>query len=86
MPAIRIPKTPAAAFDPTRPASSLLTSQIKQLQLAVFETIHTEGEAAEYIRSLTRRLHARHPHTTPRRHAARRPTGGKKKKIIKRTR
>jgi hypothetical protein len=77
MPPIRIPKTPAAAFDPSRPASALLKSQVKQLQLVVFEAM-TEGEAAKHIKALTRQLHARHPHTAPRRHGAHRPPAGAK--------
>ena len=80
MPPIRIPKTPAAAFDPDRPASALLKSHVKALQLAVFESM-TEGEAAKLITSLTRQLHRRHPHTAPRRHGA-----AKKKKTTKRKR
>ena len=74
MPPIRIPKTPASAFDPNRPASTLLKSHVKELQRAVFETM-TEGEAAKLITSLTRQLHARLPHTAPRRHGPSQPTG-----------
>jgi len=39
--------------------------------MAVAETIDTEGEAAEYIRALMRRLHAKHPQLEPVAHSPR---------------
>jgi hypothetical protein len=80
MPPIRVPKTPASAFDPGRPASSLLRSQVRQLQLAILDTIETEGDAAAHIKALTRQLQALHPHTAPSRHAVRVTRTNKRRK------
>jgi hypothetical protein len=66
MKVIKIPKTPKSAFNPSRPASTLLKAQVEQLEAAT--GIHagdtrerrrprTEGEAAKYIEQLTRGLH-----------------------------
>jgi hypothetical protein len=67
---IRVPKTPASASNPDRPISSLLRNQIEHLQEAEFRLpvrdqtniyvnkIKTEGEAAEYIRQVTAKLHS----------------------------
>ena len=72
MAVIKIPRPPAAAMDKNRPVSSLLRMQIEHMQHAEFRlpankqtniyinTIKTEGEAAEYIRLVTERLHAAH--------------------------
>src|SRR5215216_6577833 len=69
MAAIRIPKTPARAFNKHRPISKLLKSQIEHLEWAIRpaserkpyqlpkSSIRTEGEAAARIAELTRRLH-----------------------------
>ena len=73
---IRVPKTPASAFNKNRPVSSLLKTQLEHLQRAEFRlpaelqtniyinAIKTEGEAAEYIGEVTRRLHAAHARGT----------------------
>ena len=67
---IRVPKTPASAMNPNRPISKLLRNQIEHLQEAEFRlpadkqtniyinAIKTEGEASEYIRQVTERLHS----------------------------
>ena len=68
MDVIKVKKTPKSAFNPKRPISALLRSQIALLQVAVADTIKTEGQAAAYIRELTECLHGHHPHTTPRSH------------------
>src|SRR5262249_32050543 len=69
MATIRVPKTPARAFNKNRPPSSLLRSQIAHLEWAVrpaYERkphqlpkvkVKTEGQAAERIAELTARLH-----------------------------
>src|SRR3981189_2514407 len=66
---IKVPKPPRSAFDKNRPVSALLKNQIVHLQEAEFRLparqqtniyinkIKTEGEAAEYIRQVTARLH-----------------------------
>jgi hypothetical protein len=65
---IKLRKTPASAYNPERPVSSLQISQIQLLQEVVREGIKTEGEAAEYIRALNRRVHARFPQVGPTAH------------------
>jgi hypothetical protein len=62
---IRVRKVPSQAYDPSRPPSSLLLSQVQQLQTAVFESIDSEGEAAVCIRTLTRLLEELRPQTAP---------------------
>jgi len=69
---IRVPKPPKSAYDPDRPMSSLLKSQIEHLRDAegklplryrsewYIKTIRTEGEAAKYIRDVTEAIHAAH--------------------------
>jgi hypothetical protein len=66
---VRVPKPPESAFNPDRPVSSLLKTQIlhlheAELRLPVrhqtdiyINKIRTEGEAAEYIRRVTAKLH-----------------------------
>lgn len=66
---IRVPKTPKTAYDPQRPAGTLLQSQITHLEWATrpaaergperFDVVPaaTEAEAAERIAALTRKLH-----------------------------
>jgi hypothetical protein len=66
---IKVPKPPRSAFDKNRPVSALLKNQIVHLQEAEFRLparqqtniyinkIKTEGEAAEYIRQVTAKLH-----------------------------
>jgi hypothetical protein len=67
---IRVPKPPQSAFDPERPASSLLKTQIRHLHEAermlppgehsdmYVNRIRTEREAAAYIQHVTARLHS----------------------------
>jgi hypothetical protein len=69
---VTVPKTPTSAYNTDRPVSSLLISQIERLQRVVLEAIQTEGQAAEYIRALTRRVSAAHPSVEPRRHGPKR--------------
>lgn len=62
---IKIPKTPASAYNPGRPANALVIAQVNELERAVRERGGrikrarpvTEGDAASYIRQLTRGLH-----------------------------
>jgi hypothetical protein len=65
---IRVLKVPQQAFDPSRPPSSLLLSQVRQLQTAVAAAIDSEGEAALAIRTLTRLLEELRPQIVPRGH------------------
>src|SRR6185295_247678 len=59
---ITVPKPPASAFNPNRPASSLLRAQILHLEHALgipespANKKWTEGVAARYIADLTARL------------------------------
>ena len=69
---IHVPKPPKSAYDPDRPMSSLLNSQIEHLREAegklplryrsewYIKAIRTEGEAAKYIRDVTEAIHAAH--------------------------
>ena len=71
MSVIRVPK-PQGKFDPSRPVSSLLSTQVQHLHEAeknlppryhsehYIKTIRTEGEAAEYIRDVTEAIYAAH--------------------------
>ena len=66
---IKVPKPPRSAFDKNRPVSALLKNQIVHLHEAelrlparqqtniYINKIKTEGEAAEYIRQVTAKLH-----------------------------
>lgn len=65
---IAVLKVPQRAFDPARPPSSLLLSQVHQLQAAVFDAIDSEGEAARCIRTLTLLLEELRPQIAPRAH------------------
>ena len=73
---IKIPKTPASAYNPERPANALVIAQVNELERAVHERGGrikrarpvTEGDAARYIRQLTRGLH--HQTLLPEVHAA----------------
>ena len=78
MTVVTVPKPPRAAYDPSRPVSGLLISQIVHLQRIVLEGIATEAQAAEYIRSLMRRVKRIHPQIEPRRYRGRRSSVGKK--------
>jgi len=83
---IPVPKTPKSAFNKSRPVSGLLKAHLEHLQRAEFRlpakmqtniyinAIKSEGEAADYIRLVTKRLHAAHGHeiaTKPKRKAGR---------------
>lgn len=69
---IKVPTPPKSAFNKDRPVSSLLRSHLEHLQRAEFRlpaemqtniyinAIKTEGEAADYIKLVTERLHAAH--------------------------
>jgi|SRR5271166_5122700 len=69
---IHVPKPPRSAYDPDRPMSSLLKSQIDHLREAesklplryrsevYIKAIKTEGEAARYIRDVTEAIHEAH--------------------------
>jgi hypothetical protein len=66
---IKVPKPPESAFNKNRPVSALLKNQILHLQEAesrfpardqtniYINNIKTEGQAAEYIRQVTAKLH-----------------------------
>ncbi len=72
MAVVHVPKPPKSAYDPTRPMSSLLRSQVEHLQEAesklplkycsalYAKAIRTEGEAAQYIRDVTEAIHSAH--------------------------
>lgn len=69
---IHVPRPPESAYDPDRPMSSLLKSQVEHLREAesklplkyrseiYVRAIQTEGEAARYIRDVTEAIHAAH--------------------------
>jgi hypothetical protein len=72
MAVIKVPRTPAKAFNKDRPASDLMKSQIQHLEWAIRPAAErspakvkklnrkapkTEGEAAARIEALTRQLH-----------------------------
>jgi hypothetical protein len=70
MAVVQVPKTPPEAYDSNRAVSSLLISQIQRLQQVVLEQIQTEGQAAEYIKALTKRVWASHSEVVPKRFGA----------------
>jgi hypothetical protein len=69
---IHVPRPPKSAFDPNRPVSALLKSQMEHLRHAAsnlplryrseiyVNAIKTEGEAARYIREVTEAIHSAH--------------------------
>ena len=69
---IPVPKPPKSAYNPDRPMSSLLKSQIEHLREAegklplkyrsewYIKAIRTESEAAKYIRDVTEAIHEAH--------------------------
>jgi hypothetical protein len=81
---IRVPKPPKSAYDPNRPVSSLLKSQIDHLREAesklplryrsevYVKAVRTEGEAAKYIREVTEAIHEAHEEAQRRRRAPKR--------------
>lgn len=76
---VRVLPVPASAYDPSRPPSSLLKSQIRQLQVAVFDAVDSEAEAALCVRTLNRLLQQLRPHLVPRSH--REATKSAKKRV-----
>lgn len=63
---ITVPRTPESAYNPDRPVNVLVQAQIRGLQQVVYEDIKTERQAVEYLRDLTARVQAMHPHIKPR--------------------
>ncbi len=69
---IQVPKPPKSAWDPNRPLSTLLKSQVEHLYEAerklphkyksqiYINAIKTEGEAADYIQKVTAAIHRAH--------------------------
>ena len=69
---IHVPKPPENSYDPNRPISSLLKTQIEHLREAesklplryrseiYMKAIRTEGEAAKYIRDVTEAIQEAH--------------------------
>jgi hypothetical protein len=65
---IKIPRTPSTAFDKHRPISDLVKNQVRHAHQELHawwetiaavdpDTIHTEQQAADYIKAVTRILH-----------------------------
>jgi hypothetical protein len=77
---VPVPKVPAAAYDPSRPASDLMKTQIQVLQAAILKAIDSEGEAALCIKVLTRLLREVRPVTTPTRYVRKRRVKGRAKR------
>ena len=72
---IRIPKTPASAFDRQRQVSDLVRNQVQHAHKELHDwwrtvggidpaQIQTEQQASEYIRTVTRILHPQGAHTS----------------------
>ena len=69
---IQVPKPPKSAWNPDRPVSTLLKSQVEHLYEAekklphkyksqiYINAIKTEGEAADYIQKVTEAIHRAH--------------------------
>ena len=83
MATIQVPKPPKSAWDPDRPISTLLKSQVEHMYEAEMKLPHqyksqiyinaikTEGAAAEYIQKVTAAIHKAHEDAmTPRTKAA----------------
>ena len=85
---IHVPKPPQSSYDPDRPISSLLKTQIEHLREAesklplhyrseiYMKAIRTEGEAAHYIRDVTEAIQQAHAD------AERRRRPSKRKRVI----
>jgi hypothetical protein len=81
---IHVPKPPKSAYDPDRPMSSLLKSQIEHLREAegklpikyrsewYIKAVRTEGEAAKYIRDVTEAIPKAHENAERARRAPKR--------------
>ena len=79
MTVIKVPRPPKSAFDPNRAVNALLKNQMEHLFEAekklpskyrseiYVNAIKTEGEAAEYIRTVTEAIHAAHGDAAARR-------------------
>ncbi len=75
MAVINVPKPPKSAFNKNRPLSTLLAWQLEHVQEAEFRlpvghttdvyvnAIKTEGQAADYIRQVTEKVHELHGST-----------------------
>jgi hypothetical protein len=84
---IHVPRPPKSAYDPNRPVSSLLKSQIEHLHEAerklparyhseiYINAVKTEGEAARYIREVTEAIHQAHADAERARKAPKRKFG-----------
>lgn len=76
---ISVPKPPKSAYNPDRPVTSLLKSQVEHMREAesklplkyrsefYAKAVRTEGEAAEYIRDVTEAIHEAYADTEKRR-------------------
>jgi hypothetical protein len=84
---IHVPRPPKSAYNPDRPISSLLKTQIEHLHEAgrklppkyhgeiYVSAIKTESEAARYIREVTEAIHAAHQEAERARRTPRRRRG-----------
>ena len=89
---IQVPKPPKSAWNPDRPVSTLLKSQMEHLYEAekklphkyksqiYINAIKTEGEAADYIQKVTEAIHLAHEDAAAKRTGAKptKPHGTKK--------
>lgn len=76
---ITVPKPPKSAYNPDRPATSLLKAHVEHMREAesklplkyrsdfYAKAVRTEGEAAEYIRDVTEAIHEAHADAEKRR-------------------
>lgn len=76
---ITVPKPPKSAYNPDRPATSLLKAHVEHMREAesklplkyrsdfYAKAVRTEGEAAEYIRDVTEAIHEAHAEAEKRR-------------------
>jgi len=76
---ISVPTPPKNAYDPHRPATSLLKAHVEHMREAesklplkyrsefYAKAVRTEGEAAEYIRDVTEAIHEAHADAEKRR-------------------
>ena len=85
---ISVPKPPKSAYNPDRPATSLLKAHVEHMREAesklpikyrsdfYAKAVRTEGEAAEYIRDVTEAIQEAHADAEKRR-----STGKKKRRL-----
>jgi hypothetical protein len=78
---IHVPKPPKSAYNPDRPATSLLKAHVEHMREAesklplkyrsdfYAKAVRTEGEAAEYIRDVTEAIQEAHADAEKRRRA-----------------